>query len=88
MISPHFKCKHNLQKTEAKLNSRPLVYVSEDLNDGLLIKPLQFLSPNTETETPKLEDQEEIDDPTYVNEKKESKEVILDTWKKGQRLLD
>ena len=77
-----------LAETEAILNSRPLVYISEDFNDGTLITPSHFISPNSKTGTPILEHQDEIDDPNYVDGKKESKEVLLDTWKKGQRLLE
>lgn len=77
-----------LAETEAILNTRPLVHVGEDLNDGTTITPSHFLTPNTKTGTPSLEDQDEINDPNYVNGKQESKEILLDTWKKGQRLLE
>ena len=76
-----------LTETEAILNTRPLVYVG-DFNDGITITPSHFLTPNTKTGTPVLEDQDEINDPNYVNGKQESKEILLDTWKKGQRLLE
>ncbi|MEM7375589.1 MAG: reverse transcriptase domain-containing protein [Bacteroidota bacterium] len=77
-----------LAETEAILNTRPLIYIGEDLNDGTTITPSHFLSPNTKTGTPTLEDQDEIKDPTYVDGKMESKEMLLDTWKKGQRMLE
>ncbi|XP_066926074.1 uncharacterized protein [Clytia hemisphaerica] len=77
-----------LTETEAILNTRPLVYIGEDLNDGTTITPSHFLSPNTKTGTPTLEDQDEINDPTYVEGRMESKEILLDTWKRGQRMLE
>ena len=77
-----------LTETEAILNTRPLVYIGEDLNDGTIITPSHFLSPNTKTGVPTLEEEEEINDPTYVDGKMESKEVLLEKWKTGQRMLE
>ena len=38
-----------LLETEAVLNSRPLVYIGDDLNDRIMITPSHFLSPNNYT---------------------------------------
>ena len=54
-----------LTETEAVLNSRPLVCIGEDLNDGKIITPSHFLSPNTKTGTPQLGREDEIEDPDY-----------------------
>ena len=74
-------------ETEAVLNSRPLVYIGEDLNDGKIIAPSHFLSPNTKTGTPQLGTEDEIEDPDYQQDPS-SKEILLNTWKKGQNMLN
>lgn len=76
-----------LTETEAVLNSRPLVYIGEELNDGTTITPVHFLSPNTKTGTPQLGTEEEIVDPDY-QENITSKDILLNTWKKGQNILE
>ena len=77
-----------LAETEAVLNSRPLVYVGDELNDGITITPSHFLSQITKTGTPTIENGEEIDDPNYEQYQPSSKEILLNTWKKGQRFLE
>mgnify|MGYP001792534837 CR=1 FL=1 len=37
-----------LVEIEAIINTRPLLYVSEDLNQDVIITPMHFLSINTE----------------------------------------
>ena len=69
-----------LSETEAILNSRPLVYIGDDLNEGIIITPSYFLSPNTKTGTRTVEDDDEIDDPDYESNKSLSKKILLDNW--------
>ena len=76
-----------LAETEAVLNSRPLVYIGEELNDGTAITPAHFISLNTMTGLPQLGTEEESKDPDY-KETWSSKEILLHTWKKGQNILD
>ena len=77
-----------LTETEAVLNSRPLVYIGEDLNDRTVITPSHFLTPNQKTGTPQLaNDQDEIQDPDY-QQNPSSAEILLTTWKKGQNMLE
>ena len=54
-----------LLETEAVLNSRPLVYIGDDLNDRIMITPSHFLSPNNYTiiGAPVIVDGGERDDP-------------------------
>jgi len=77
-----------LTETEAVLNSRPLVFMGDNLEDGYPITPTHFLSPNTKAGTPKLENEEEIKDPNFEPHAPTSKEVLLNSWKRGQRLLE
>jgi len=77
-----------LTETEAVLNSRPLVFMGDNLEDGYPITPTHFLSPNTKAGTPKLESEEEIKDPNFEPHAPTSKEVLLNSWKRGQRLLE
>ena len=48
-----------LSETEAVLDSRPLVYIGDDLNDGTMITPSHVLSPNTITDVPIIVDEGE-----------------------------
>ena len=77
-----------LTETEAIINSRPLVYLGEDLNDRIALTPSHFLSPNTKTGIPLIKNDGNIADPTYLPAKISSKETLLNTWKKGQNLLE
>ena len=72
-----------LSEIEAVLNSRPLVQVGDDLNGGITITPSQFLTLNTKTGTPifEKEDKEKYLDCEPNNPF--SKEILLNTWKKG-----
>ena len=70
------------------MNSRLLVYVGDDLNDGITIKPSHFLSPNTKTGVPIVVDEGEQDDPYFESYQPSSKSILLNIWKKEQRLLE
>ena len=72
-----------LIKTEAIINSRPLVYLGEDLNDSTALTPSHFLSPNIKTGNPLITNDDKIADRTYYPAKILSKETLLNTWKKG-----
>ena len=72
-----------LTETEAIINSRPLVYLGEDLNDRIAPTPSHFLSPNMKTGTPLIKNDGKIADPTYLPTKILPKETLLNTWKKG-----
>ena len=77
-----------LSETEAVLKSRPLVYIGDDLNDGIMITPSHFLSSNMKTGVPIIVDEGERDDPDFEPYQSSSKSILLKIWKKGQRLLE
>ena len=77
-----------MTETEVIINSRPLVYLGEDLNDRIALTPSHFLSPNMKTGTPLIKNDGKIADPTYLPTKILPKETLLNTWKKGQNLLE
>ena len=70
---------------EAILNSRPLTYVGDDLASGFALTPAHFLTLNTETGIHGLEEEE--GDPTYKPQIG-SREMLLNSWSKGQRHLE
>ena len=76
-----------LAETEAIINSRQLVYVGEDLNDGTMLTPSHFLSPSMKTGPPHF-DIDDDSDADYKRNKLSSKESLLNTWKRGQNFLE
>ena len=70
------------------MNSRPLVYIGDDLNDVIMITSSHFLSPNKKTCVPIILDEGERDDPDFEPNQLSSKSILLKIWKKGQRLLE
>ena len=69
---------------EAVINSRPLVYVNDGL-ENQIITPNHFLSLNTKNGTPEIIRNNEGDDkndPDYRNEELKNAHKLLATWKK------
>ena len=79
----HHQLQTFLTETEAIFNSRPLVYLGEDLNDRTALTSSHFLSPNTKTDNPLIKNDDNIADLTYLPAKISSKETLLNTWKRG-----
>ena len=73
-----------LTEVEAVINTRPLVYVGEELNNEVTITPSHFLSTNRKTGTPIIENEYEWNDPNYVPNDPTSAEALLNTWKKDR----
>ena len=71
-----------LLETENVLNSRPLAHIGDDLNDGIMITPFHFLSPNTKTGVPINADGGKRDDPDFEPYQPSSKSILLNMWKK------
>ena len=74
-----------LTESEAVLNSRPLIFVGEDIDSGFALTTGDFLSLNPKTGTPEL--QVDDIDPDYLPHVS-TVQCLLDTWKKGQKHLN
>ena len=68
-----------LTEIEAMLNSRPLVYLNDDINSGEAITPAHFLSANIRTGIPDINDEYEPKELSWT--------MIVENWKKGQMKL-
>ncbi|XP_052809626.1 uncharacterized protein LOC128238092 [Mya arenaria] len=74
-----------LKEIESVVNSRPLVYITDDLSSNITLTPSHFLTPNPKTGIPEIS--VESDDTDY-SPYDSSCERLLNIWKKGQKLLD
>ena len=74
-----------LAEVEVVINSRPLVYVDEDINLSPTLTPMDFLSFHTLHVIPDLT--EEID-PEFDFTKRSSARQLLQSWKCGQKHLN
>ena len=74
-----------LTELEAVINTRPLVYVDDDINSSVILTPMHFLSLHSTNVIPDLT---EDNDPEHDILKKGSAEQLLLTWKRGQRHLN
>ncbi|XP_060588478.1 uncharacterized protein LOC132743899 [Ruditapes philippinarum] len=74
-----------VKEIEATVNSRPLVYVENDLDSNITISPSHFLTINPKTGVP--ENIIDINDENY-EQRESSSERLLKLWKKRQKTLD
>ena len=75
-----------LKETEAIINSRPLVYVGDDINSGTPLTPAHFLSLNPNIGLPNFAPEDDCD--INFNPKVNSAETLIAGWKKGLKHLD
>ena len=73
-----------LKQVEAIVNSRPLVYIDNDINSCFPLTPNHFLTLNPCTGIPEIKVNAE--DPEF-NSEESTGERLLQIWKKGQKLL-
>ena len=74
-----------LKGVEAVVNARPLIYVGDDINSSITLTPRHFLTLNPNTSVPESEyDNNDTDYIPYES----TAERLLQTWKKGQRLVN
>ena len=74
-----------LKEAEAVINSRPLVYVGDDINSSMTLTPAHFLTLNPKIGLP-VTTRDITDDMDY-NPVISSAEKLLTTWKKGLKHL-
>ena len=74
-----------LKEAEAVVNSRPLVYVSEDIHSHITLTPAHFLTLNPKIGIPDNDLDNDVD---YNPDKSAAGKKLLETWKKGHKLLD
>ena len=74
-----------IKEVEAVVSARPLVYVGGDIDFTISLSPKHFLTLNPNTGIPELEpDNNDTDYSPYES----TAERLLQTWKKGQKLLN
>ena len=74
-----------LKEVEAVVNARPLIYVGDDINSSITLTPRHFLTLNPNTGVP---ESEYDNNDTDYNPYESTAERLLQTWKKGQRLVN
>lgn len=75
-----------LTEIEAVVNSRPLVYVDDDINSSMILTPSDFLSFHSHHTFPNVVNEP---DPEFkLTRKLTSSQVLLQTWKRGQNRLN
>ena len=78
-----------LSEAKAVVNSRPLVYVGDDINSDITLSPAHFLSLNPRVGIPEVPvDDDEGDPEFHPNVRRSSVEALLKLWKKGQQHLE
>ena len=74
-----------LTEVEAVINSRPLVYVSDDIDSSVTLSPINFLLFHSNNVIPDIV---EDSDKEFEVSRASSSEKLLDIWKCGQRHLN
>ena len=70
---------------ESVINTRPLIYVGDDIESTITLTPSSFLTLNPNTGMPTLDYDKHDQD---YNPYESSAERLLQIWKKGQKLLN
>ena len=86
----HSQLQAIITEVEAVINSRPLVYVDDDLENET-ITPNHFLSLNTKNGTTELirnNEDDDKNDPDYQNEELTTAHKLLEHWKKDNKRLE
>ena len=73
-----------LKEAEAVVNSRPLVYIGDDIKSPITLTPAHFLTLNPKIGIPILE----TDEDGEFNPDPNVADTLIKAWKKGMKLLD
>ncbi len=76
-----------LMEVQAVVNSRPLVYVADDVNSDIILTPAHFLGLNPHIGVPEILPNEDDSDPDFNDQTISSAQSLLLSWKKGQQHL-
>ncbi|XP_053403207.1 uncharacterized protein LOC128558308 [Mercenaria mercenaria] len=74
-----------IKEIESVINSRPLLYVDDDINSNITLTPGHFLTLNPRTGIPEADYDD--NDPDYEPYESSTKK-LLKLWNKGQKLLN
>ncbi|XP_053407961.1 uncharacterized protein LOC128559664 [Mercenaria mercenaria] len=74
-----------IKEIESVINSRPLLYVDDDINSNITLTPGHFLTLNPRTGIPEADYDD--NDPDYKPYESSTKK-LLKLWNKGQKLLN
>ena len=74
-----------LKEVEAVVNSRPLVYIENDINSSMTLTPSHFLTLNPAIGIPTYDNDDDNDHDFSPNESSSDKLVLK--WKKGLKHL-
>ena len=72
-----------LKEAEAIVNSRPLVYIGDDIQSPITLTPAHFLTRNPKIGIPILD----IDDDSEFTPIPNVAEKLIKTWKKGDETV-
>ena len=72
-----------VKEAEAVVNSRPIVYAGDDIHSHIMLTPAHFSTLNPNIGLPDLDDSDD-----EFNPNRNAAEKLLDTWKKGLKLLN
>ena len=73
-----------LKESEAVVNSRPLIYVGDDIQSHITLTPGHFLGLNPNIGIPNID----MDNDNEFNPNRNAADQLLQTWKKGLKLLE
>ena len=73
-----------LTEAEAVINSRPLVYVDDDINSSIIVTPADFVSFHRGQVFPNVVDDPDPDPEFEVTKRAKYSQALLHTWKSGQ----
>ena len=68
-----------LQEIEAVINTRPLIYLADDINSNEALTPTHFLSINSKVGIPDVDSDNNVENLS---------KVLLQSWKRGQEYLN